>query len=210
MSKKLRPSPLSPRKQATQARAASTVDAIVEAAARILETAGLEGYTTNAVARRAGVSIGSLYQYFPGKDAITIALIERETAALLVKIEQAATDPAWREALSTMVSVAVAQQLRRPRLARLLDIEEWRLPNPAREHRVADVVLGTVVDVLLRSGLVSADVGVTTALDVMAITRGMTDAAGARGDAVASDLEGRIFRAILGYLEQGLVKSASR
>ena len=52
----------------------------MEAAARILEERGLEGYTTNAVAERAGFSIGSLYQYFPNKDAITIALIQRETA----------------------------------------------------------------------------------------------------------------------------------
>jgi AcrR family transcriptional regulator len=199
---------LSPRKQATQARAFSTVDVIVEAAAHILEEAGIEGYTTNAIARRAGVSIGSLYQYFPGKDAITIVLIDRETAGVLVSIEQAAADPDWRQALATMVSVAVDQQLRRPKLARLLDIEKRRLPNPPREKRVIDIVFPAVIGVLGRSGLVSPELLSTAALDVMAITRGMTDDAGARGETADSDLEGRIFRAILGYLEQGVGRGA--
>ncbi len=210
MSQKPPRTQLSPRKQATQARAVSTVDVIVEAAARILEDAGFEGYTTNAIARRAGVSIGSLYQYLPGKDAITIALIERETAGVLASIEQAAADPDWRQALATMIRVAVTQQLRRPKLARLLDIEERRLPNPARDKRVADIVFPAVIDVLGRSGLVSPDVVSTAALDIMAITRGMTDGAGARGEPADADLEGRIFRAILGYLEQGVVESAAQ
>ena len=207
MPQKTRKNQLSPRKQATQARAASTVDAIVESAARILEVAGFEGYTTNAIARRAGVSVGSLYQYFPGKDAITVVLIERETAGLLLGVTQAATDPNWRQALAAMVRVAVTQQLRRPGLARLLDIEERRGINPAREKRVTDIVFSAVSDVLGRSGLVSSDDTATAAFDVMAITRGMTDAAGASGEAAASDLERRILRAILGYLEQGFRKS---
>lgn len=72
------PLPLKPRKTPSQPRAAGTVAAIIEAAAQVLETEGFEGFNTNAIARRAGVSIGSLYQYFPGKDALTIALMNRE------------------------------------------------------------------------------------------------------------------------------------
>jgi AcrR family transcriptional regulator len=53
------------------------VDAIVEAAGRLLVEHGRLGVTTNAVAERAGVSIGSLYQYFPNKEAIFAALQER-------------------------------------------------------------------------------------------------------------------------------------
>ena len=62
--------PLIPRKTPRQSRATATRDAIVEAAARILEADGMGGFNTNAIAARAGVSIGSLYQYFPAKDAI--------------------------------------------------------------------------------------------------------------------------------------------
>ena len=64
-----------PRKAPRQARSLATVSAIVEAAARILEERGHEGFSTNAVAERAGVSVGSLYQYFPRKDAIYKRLI---------------------------------------------------------------------------------------------------------------------------------------
>ncbi len=70
---------LKPRKNPEQSRSAETVRTILEGAARVLEERGLAGYTTNAVAERAGVSVGSVYQYFPGKEALTAALVARET-----------------------------------------------------------------------------------------------------------------------------------
>jgi AcrR family transcriptional regulator len=72
------PSPLKPRRAPSQPRSERMVATLLEAAAQVLETKGLEGFNTNAVAERAGVSVGSLYQYFPGKDALTIALMQRE------------------------------------------------------------------------------------------------------------------------------------
>jgi AcrR family transcriptional regulator len=66
---------LNPRKQARQSRAGVTVEAIVEAAARILSTDGAPALTTNRIAEVAGVSVGSVYQYFPNKEAIVVALI---------------------------------------------------------------------------------------------------------------------------------------
>lgn len=65
------------RKTPRQARARATVDAILFAAAHILKTDGQPGFTTNRIAEVAGVSIGSLYQYFPNKQAIVNALRER-------------------------------------------------------------------------------------------------------------------------------------
>jgi AcrR family transcriptional regulator len=66
------------RKKPRQARSEETIKAIFEAAARILQTQALDGFNTNAVARLAGVSIGTLYQYFPNKNAILIAMARRE------------------------------------------------------------------------------------------------------------------------------------
>lgn len=67
---------LSPRKEAKQKRSRETVRAILEAATHILNTNGAAGLTTNHIARKAGVSIGSVYQYFPNKDSITSRLFE--------------------------------------------------------------------------------------------------------------------------------------
>jgi AcrR family transcriptional regulator len=68
---------LSPRKRPSQSRSAATVKAILDATARILVERGYAATSTNAVAERAGVSVGSLYQYFPNKDALIAALHTR-------------------------------------------------------------------------------------------------------------------------------------
>lgn len=68
------------RRQPRQARAQATRDAIFEAAAQILETEGEAGFNTNRVAERAGVSVGTLYQYFADKQAILVGIALRENA----------------------------------------------------------------------------------------------------------------------------------
>lgn len=74
---------LKPRKKPMQGRSTATVDAILEAAIRILRTDGWGQLTTTRVAARAGVSVGSLYQYFPNREAIAVALVRRRTHQLL-------------------------------------------------------------------------------------------------------------------------------
>ena len=92
-----RKSPTRPRKAARQERAQVTVDAILEAATRLFTEGGLEEINTNQIAELAGVSIGSLYQYFPTKQAILGELIdrhsERTTAALVAKLADFAARP---------------------------------------------------------------------------------------------------------------------
>src|ERR1044071_338258 len=65
-----------PRRRPRQARAQATVDAIVKATARVLVEEGYDRASTNRIAQAAGVSIGSLYQYFPSKEALVAALVE--------------------------------------------------------------------------------------------------------------------------------------
>ncbi len=74
---------LSPRKEPSQERARHTVDAILEAAGDVLVREGFDRASTNRIADAAGVSIGSLYQYFPNKDAVVRALVERHEARML-------------------------------------------------------------------------------------------------------------------------------
>jgi AcrR family transcriptional regulator len=68
---------LSPRKVPVQARAVETRDRILDAAARVFSARGYSAGTTNRIAAEAGMSVGSLYQYFPNKDAILVELVRR-------------------------------------------------------------------------------------------------------------------------------------
>jgi AcrR family transcriptional regulator len=86
--------PLVPRKLPRQERAQETVGAILKAAAAAFARDGYASTTTNHIARRAGVSVGSLYQYFPNKDAILGALYERHTADVDVAVERAIAEMA--------------------------------------------------------------------------------------------------------------------
>ena len=79
--------PLNPRKQPSQGRSRFTIRQIVEAAARVFEERGYAGATTNRIAERAGVSIGSLYQYFPNKESILVVLLEQHTQEVADAVE---------------------------------------------------------------------------------------------------------------------------
>lgn len=189
-----------PRKEARQARARHTVDAIIEAAARILEDQGHAGYTTNAVAEVAGVSIGTLYQYFPDKDALMGSLIARETERLLHEVEAASTRSDPHDALDGVIEAAVRHQVRRPNLARVLDFEEGRLPLDRETQGVRARFIKGLSGILLRLDLLQqADVATAT-VDVMAIMRGILDAAGDRGEKEPAALVARVRRAVLGYM----------
>lgn len=78
---------LSPRKHPVQERALATVEAVLQAAGSVFSTEGYAAGTTNRIAEKAGVSIGTLYQYFPNKDALLIALVERHTREASALIE---------------------------------------------------------------------------------------------------------------------------
>ena len=75
------------RKTPSQTRAMRTVDTLFEAATRILASEGEAGFTTNRIAERAGFSIGTLYQYFPSKEAIVVALVRRHRDRVLRELD---------------------------------------------------------------------------------------------------------------------------
>lgn len=192
--------PLKPRKRPQQARSTVTVDAIVEAAARILEKEGFDGYTTNAIARLAGVSIGSLYQYFPTKDAITRQLICRQIDGLLADIRMIGQNTTGRDALQRFVNVAVDHQLRRPALARLLDQLESRLPPNTDTNQIGPTLVTIFATCLTDPAFAKSPNTEQAAGDLIAIIKGMVDAAGARGETEQTPLAARVMRAVFGYL----------
>lgn len=192
-------STLRPRKRPTQPRAVETVASILEAAAQILEARGQAAFNTNAVAERAGVSIGSLYQYFPGKDALLIALMQREKERFGADAAAALSEPTGRAALRHLIQAAVRQQLGRAELARLLDIAEER--PEAREAVDGKSGFGALIhQILARPDLPAQPDTARAADDVGQIIRALTDAAGLRGDTDATALERRLCAAVFGYL----------
>ena len=99
-----------PRKRPRQARAKATVETILCASARVLVRRGFDGFTTNEVADTAGVSIGSLYQYFPNKEALVVALIDKHleemNAALVSELARVALLP-MAEAVRAVIELTI-------------------------------------------------------------------------------------------------------
>ncbi len=73
------------------------------------ETQGLEPYSSNAIAELAGVSVGVLYQYFSNKEALTVALIERETGALLSDIGMIDPETGCAMAMQQLIAACVVR-----------------------------------------------------------------------------------------------------
>ena len=80
------------RREPKQRRSRQTVEAVLEAVQRVLKRHGVDAITTNRIAEAAGVSIGSLYQYFPDKQAIFVALHDRHVDGVRHVIERTMTD----------------------------------------------------------------------------------------------------------------------
>ncbi|RMR58427.1 MULTISPECIES: TetR/AcrR family transcriptional regulator [Pseudomonas] len=133
-----RRSAVKPRKIPTQARSRATVDAIIQAATYILTKVGWEGLTTNAIAERAGVNIGSLYQFFPNKEAVIAELQRRHAAAtrtdLLEILDVLPQQPSLRDALTLIVEMIVAEHRIAPAVHKAIHEE---LPSTIR-HKAAD------------------------------------------------------------------------
>lgn len=144
------------RKQPLQARAQRTVDVVLRAAAQVFARRGYAGATTNHIAERAGVSIGSLYEYFPSKDAILVALMEAHMHEGEAVLARAAAEIAGRElslpdTIRHLVKAMVELHGQDRDLHRVL-FEEAPLPRQLRavltamEARITDRV-----ELLLRS-----------------------------------------------------------
>lgn len=128
-----------PRKKPRQQRSQATVDAILDATARVLCTTGYDRASTNRIAMAAGVSVGSLYQYFPSKEALVAALVERHTAQMttLVKSKLAEVAAAPLEvACRTMIDAMFEAHGVDPRLHKVL-IEQ--VPRVGRLEQVVGV-----------------------------------------------------------------------
>ena len=188
-----------PRKRARQSRSQATVAAIVEAAARILADGGLGAVTTNAVAKRAGVSVGSLYQYFPNREAILADLLRAKLTVLLREVEDACAASTFEQAVRRMLAALARSYIERPALAAALVSVETLV---ATDSEIADLRtrLGTATILFLRDNHVPEPH--LAARDIVALSRGMALAAGLAGERDLDALVARMERAVHGYLRR--------
>ena len=134
--------------------AASLVTAVLQAAEQLLAEHGPPGLATNRVAKRAGVSIGSLYEYFPNKEAIVAALFERYTARFLEVLAQAiATPGTYGELIERIVVRMIELYCSQPPIHRHLFELQGAADMHARSREVTDVGEATIARVLETGGL---------------------------------------------------------
>lgn len=129
---------LEPRKPPIQRRSKATVEALLEAAAQVFEANGYGGGTTNRIADCAGVSIGTLYQYFPSKEALAVALLERHIDETQRKMREwvghiVTERHTLRDAIEDYIGGMLGVHVERPRLQHIL-LEET--PLPVHVHRL--------------------------------------------------------------------------
>lgn len=128
-----------------------TVESIVDATARILVKDGYEGLSTNRVAELAGVSIGSLYQYFPSKESLVLAVAERHCDKMMATFEgaiESMADAAIPDVVRSLIRLFMEAHAVEPKLHRAL-MEQVPLANRPRvlqdfERNVAAVVRGYI------------------------------------------------------------------
>lgn len=137
---------LSPRKQPNQERSRVTVDSIIRATAHILEREGFEKTSTNKIAEKAGVSIGSLYQYFPTKEAILSVMMENHVNKELEMINRILSEKKshnLKETIHAIIFAAVESKRQQSRFTRIFAQKVFTLDKMDLLKRVDEKLIET-------------------------------------------------------------------
>jgi AcrR family transcriptional regulator len=196
------------RKTPRQTRSRATVDAILDATIRVLLSRGYQGTTTIAVAERAGVSVGSLYQYFPHKDSIIAALLKRHMADVMRCVDEAlrTADGNDRErAIRAIVQAGIAAHRIHPALHKVMVEQVPRIGQMKAAMNTSRLVtrrLADWFDAHPRLGIVDAE---RTAFVVETLVEALThrvivDKAAGMSE---RDLEDETTRILLAYIDRG-------
>ncbi|MFD4836337.1 TetR/AcrR family transcriptional regulator [Achromobacter sp. NPDC058515] len=195
-----------PRKSPRQLRSQHTVDTILQATARVLATHGYAGTNTNLIAETAGVSVGSLYQYFPNKNALIAALHNRHDNQMLDVIDDVLnSNPAatLQERVAAIVQAMLHAHMLEPALHRVLE-REFPLFDLPHEHSLADQDIHRRMRHLLelhRAEIAQQDRDLATYV-VLRIMESLVHAAALEPPAGFStqQLEQAVVDAVMGYL----------
>lgn len=196
----------SPRKTPEQDRSRATVDTIMAAAAHILVKHGYDAFTTNRVAEKAGVSIGSLYQYFPNKDALLSELMRRHVTEIERGVEEMA-ERARTAPLADVIRAGIEQNVRShlidPDLHRVLSEEVPQLGKLDWKQAFANRVSARVRGMLeaRRSEIVVTDIDLAVYVVTRTVEAVVHNAAAYQRQALRSGaLADELTRMLIGYL----------
>lgn len=137
-----------PRKSPVQARSTASVDAILKATVQVLLRIGKEKLTTTRVAARAGVSVGTLYQYFPNKSALLRAALKLHVEEILAEVDEVCVAQRGQpvEQMAEALAVAsLAVKMRDPKKGRALyavssDVEGAKIAADAEARANKEIV----------------------------------------------------------------------
>jgi AcrR family transcriptional regulator len=194
-----------PRKAPSQARSRHTVEVILEAAARIFTEHGYAGANTNLIADKAGISVGSLYQYFQNKDVLVAALHQRHAEQMLQAVQSALAKPlapSLEGHIGAMVGALLAAHMRQPGLNRMLDLEFPHFDAPQSDNATDQGIFQRVRALLddWRAEIAPHNLALATWV-ILNIMQAMVHAAIADAQPFAPrDVEHAITDAVMGYL----------
>jgi AcrR family transcriptional regulator len=198
------------RKNASQERSRATVDALIEATARILVREGFDKASTNRIAAVAGTSIGSLYQYFPSKESLVVAVIDRHNQEIMQIVRSAMVEVASQpinKAVRRIVAVAIEAHRIDPKLHRVLAEQiprTGRFENINAFNREAYALFKAYLE-SHRDELRAVDLGLAafvcaTSIESLAHTAVLQDA-GPLSDEAVETLIDEATRLVVGYLQ---------
>jgi len=176
------------------------VDAILEAAARLLEQQKFDAFTTNAIADLAGVSTGSLYQYYLGKEAVLRALVVREMQGRVARAVEAMRQHTGPGAVMAGIAAALAHAQERPELTTQLAFAEPMILAAPHDCALTTDLFVALEQAIQRDHGVSARLADDLTNDVLGICKGMLPSAAARNAVSSADLAKNISVAVGSYL----------
>lgn len=193
---------LEPRKQPRQGRSRATYQAILEGCTQVLKQGGVAALSTNRLAERAGVSVGSLYQYFPTKEAVLAELVRGLRQDMAQDIEDALAAPGFQQLdmgdkVLRLVQASLLHHRRNPDLALVLERAEEALLMDEEVAEAKRRITAMLQDTLANFGIIETEL---VARDMVAISSGLAKVAVCDPACDFEALARRIQRALMGYL----------
>ena len=213
--KRKRAASLNPRKKPQQRRSRVTIDSIFEATIQVLLANGLDSITTLQIAERAGVSVGSLYQYFPNKNALLAAVVKRHVGEVVdatIQACQSVHGKTLGEMCATMMNAFVRAKTRKPEVSRALYLPSAAVNADAIVREESIRCAQAVNDMLItaRDADFAQPQVVSRVLtgSIVGPTRAVIEAGGTRAD--FERLERHLTALTLGYLKEVSAATGAR